>query len=52
MTASTLGKPSDPAMQPVETLSKYGDAPHLLQFEPAVWQILCPFRHEADAKTG
>ncbi len=39
-------------MEPVETLSKYGDAPHLLQFEPAVWQILCPFRHEADAKTG
>jgi len=24
MTASTLGKPSDPAMEPVETLSKYG----------------------------
>jgi hypothetical protein len=26
------------------------DASHLLQLETAVRQILCPFRHEADAK--
>jgi hypothetical protein len=46
------GRPSDLPGSRQHQADLEIDAPHLLQLEAAVRQILRPFRHEADAQSG